>query len=108
MDLLPPELRNVAVLRILFAAVYLPTDLPNYWSVLTQFASQGNFSLQPQLMKIAVENLKSLNEKAFVTDKQLVNEIHGLPQTPSSLSPLGIILVPPRTNCKLFGGKLLV
>lgn len=109
MDLLPPELCDVAVLRrILFAAVYLPTDLPNYWSVLTQFASQGNFSLQPQLMKIAVENLKSLNEKAFVTDKQLVNEIHALPQTPSSLSPLGIILVPPRTNCKLCGGKLLV
>ena len=37
-----------------------------------------------------------------------MNEIHALPQTPSSLSPLGIILVPPRTNCKLCGGKLLV
>lgn len=39
---------------------------PNYWSVVTQFASQGSQSLQPQSVKIAVDNLVSVDEKAFL------------------------------------------
>ena len=112
MDLIPPELQDVAVLkRILFAAVHLPRDLPHYWSVVTQFASQGSpsgQSLQPESVKIAVKNLQSVNEKAFVTDKQLITEIHALCATPSCTTPLGIILVSPHTNRRLCGGKLLI
>ena len=112
MDLIPPELQDVAVLkRILLAAVHLPRDLPHYWSVVTQFASQGSpsgQSLQPESVKIAVENLQSVNEKAFVTDKQLITEIHALCTSPSCTTPLGIILVSAHTNCRLCGGKLLI
>lgn len=72
MDLLPPELQDMAILRrILLASACLPRDLPNYWLADTHFASQGGLSLEPQSVKIAVENLKSINEKAFATDKQL-------------------------------------
>ena len=66
MDLLPPELHDVAILRrILFASVYVPKYMPDYWLAVTNFASQGGLSLQPQSVKITVENLKSINEKAF-------------------------------------------
>ncbi len=111
MELLPPQLQDAAVLRrLVFAAVHLPRDLPHYWSVVTQFASQGNQSgqrLEPESVKIAVENLKILSEKAFATDKQLISEVHAL-DTPFCSSPLGIVLVSPLTNCKLCGGKLLL
>ena len=34
MDLLPVELQDLSVLRrLLFAVVYLPKDLPHYWSI---------------------------------------------------------------------------
>lgn len=66
-DMMPPELQDLALLRqIPFAAVYLPRDFPNYWSEVTQFASQGSQSLQPQSVKIAVDNLESVDEKAFL------------------------------------------
>jgi len=109
MDLLPLEVLDVAVLRrILFASVHLPRDLPHYWSTIAQFASLTGKSLQPESVKIAVENLQSVNEKAFATDKQLVKEIHSLCTTPSCAQPLGIILVSPHTKCRLCGGKLLI
>ena len=109
MDLLPPELHDVAILRrILFASVYVPKDLPDYWLAVTNFASQGGLSLQPQSVKIAVENLTSINEKAFATDKQLLSELYALRATPSNPRPLGIILISSCTNCRLCGGKLLI
>lgn len=109
MDLLPPELQDVAILRrILFASAYLPRDLPDYWLAIARFASHGGLSLESQSVKIAVENLKSINEKAFATDKQLSRELHELHTTPSNPRPLGIILVSSRTKCVLCGGKLLI
>ena len=42
MDFLPDEVQDPTILRrIIFAAVYLPTELPQYWSVVTEFASQA-------------------------------------------------------------------
>ena len=112
MDLLPPEVLDVAVLRrIIFAVVHLPKDLPQYWSVVAWFASQGSpsgKSLQPDSVKIAVENLQMINERAFVTDKQLIHEVHTLCPTPSCSTPLGIILISPNTTCRLCDGILLI
>ena len=111
MDLLPSELRDVAVLRrIIFASVYLPKDVPNYWSVLTQFATQECQlgSLQTESVKVAVENLHVINEKAFVSDKQLTNEIHALCTTSSTPHQIGIVLVSSHSKCQLCEGNLLV
>ena len=72
MDLLPPELQDLAVLRrIIFAVAQLPKDMPQYWTVVTRFASLGDKSLQPESVKVAVENLYFINERAFATDMQL-------------------------------------
>ena len=108
MDMLPPELQDVTILRrILFASAYLPRDLPNYWLAIAHFASHGGLSLEYQSVKIAVENLKSINEKSFSTDKQLSRELHEL-HTTSNPRSLGIVLVSSRANCILCGGKLLI
>ena len=40
MDLLPAELQDAAILRrIIFAAAYLPKDVPHYWSIVGQFSA---------------------------------------------------------------------
>ena len=62
MELLPKEMQDLAILRrILFTVSYLPKGLPNYWTVVCEFAgkalSQPN-SLKPNAVQIAVENLK--------------------------------------------------
>ena len=111
MDLLPPELQDLTVLRrIIFAAVYLPRELPQYWSVVALFASQGISTGKPLLptsVKIAVENLQVINEKAFDTDKQLLHELHKLSPTPLGPLPLGIVLISRHSSCRLCGGNLL-
>lgn len=109
MDLLPPELHDVAILRrVLFAAVYLPRNLPDYWLAVTRFASLGGSSLHHESVKVAVENLEIINEKAFATDQQLSREIHTLRSASSNPHPLGIVLVSSRSHCTLCGGKLLI
>jgi len=59
-------------------------------------------------LRIAVENLKLLNENAFSTDKELMSEIHHLRAMPEAPTPLGVVLVSSHTTCKLCGGKLLI
>jgi len=109
MDLLPTKLQDLSVLRrLIFAVVYLPKDLPQYWSVVGEFASQGDKGLEPEVVRLAVENLRLLNEQAFVTDKQLTDEIHALQTMPEAGTPLGVVLISSKTACSLCGGKLLI
>lgn len=56
-------------------------------------------------VKVLVENLEFL-DKAFETDKELLKELHSAEGYQSQ--PLGIVLVSPKSVCKLCGGKLLV
>ena len=59
MDLLPSELQDPAILRrIIFAAVYLPSEMPHYWNIIARFASQGGPMLQSESVKLAVDNLQ--------------------------------------------------
>ena len=109
MELLAPELQDLTVLRrLIFAVVYLPKDLPQYWSVVGKFASQGGKDLEPEIVRLAVENLRLLNEQAFVTDKQLADEIHALQTMPEVGTPLGVVLISSKTRCGLCDGKLLI
>ena len=110
MDLLPLELQDVTTLRrIIFAAVHLPKDLPQYWSIVAMFASRGSKKvLQPESVRIAIENLWINNENAFVTDIQLVHEIHSLSPSPSTSFPLGIVLISSNSTCGLCDGELLL
>ena len=90
--------------------MYLPKDIPEYWSVVAWFASHGNpgKTISPDSVKIAVENLQMISEKAFVKDQVLIQEIHSLCPTPLSSLPLGIVLVSPRSTCPLCNGDLLI
>ena len=94
MELLPLELRDPGILRrLVFAVVYLPRDLPHYWSIVTQFVGIESEGAKAESVRVAVENLEVLNSAAFVMDQMLVNEIHAfLPPKPGS-SPLGIVLI---------------
>ena len=112
MELLPSDFHDVTVLRrLIFASVYLPKDIPKYWSVIAWFVSHGSLkgkTLSPDSVKIAVENLQVINEKAFANDQALIQELHSLCPTPLSSLPLGIVLVSPISICPVCTGDLLI
>ena len=63
-------MQDLAILRrILFAVSYLPKGLPNYWTVVCEFAgkalSQPN-SLKPNAVQMAVENLQFLRKQLLL------------------------------------------
>lgn len=83
--------------------------MPQYWEILRSFIFRGeDEDIKPENLRVVVENLKLLNEKAFLTDKELISEIHELRTKPDAKLPLGIILVSSHTTCRLCGGKLLI
>lgn len=96
--------------RILFAVEYLPTDCPDYWEAITKFASldldSASSKLTAQDVKVFVENLQLLNEKAFATDVSLRRELQDMSH--GEAMPLGIVLVSPNQTCQVCGGKLLL
>ena len=112
MDLLPQEIQDLTVVRrIIFAVAYLPKDFPHYWSVVSESASRTCTSandLQPDVVRLAVENLQFMNAKAFAVDKELAQEIHGFFSAPTAPHPLGIVLVSPNDTCRLCGSTLCV
>ena len=68
LGLISKYLQDTSVLRrLLFAIVYIPQDLPNYWGVALEFAvnrKDGKLHLQ-----MLVENLHELDAEAFATDR---------------------------------------
>ena len=91
---------------------YLPEDMPLYWSVVSQFASIGSKNvIKPEAIKIAVENIKIINDTVFSTDYELAREIHVLHPDPVSSklpSPLGIVLISSKSVCRMCGDVLLL
>lgn len=111
MDFLPDEVQDPTILRrIIFAAVYLPKELPHYWSVVTEFANQAKKSgksLHPEAVRMALDNLQLINEQVFANDKQLTEEMHAF-SILSCSNPVGIVLISSKTKCRLCGSKLLI
>ena len=110
MDLLPVEFQDLSLLRrLLFAVTHLPKDLPQYWSVVEKFVSQGKVdSFKPEKCRLVAENLQLLNERAFVTDKQLIGELHQLHTMTERNLPLGITLISSKSTCSVCGKNLLI
>lgn len=101
-DSVVPE---VSVLRrLLFATAHLSKECPKYWNTVTKFSFGCSDKVED--VKVLVENLEFLDNKAFETDKELLKELHSAEGYHNQ--PLGIVLVSPKTVCKLCGGKLLV
>ena len=107
MELIPSEITDLGMLRrILFASVYLPKDLPEYWTVIAAFANaETTAKISPDIVKRMVENRQLLSPTAFNTDKEMMQEIHML--CPSSSQPIGVVLISPKAECKICRGKLI-
>lgn len=107
MDLIPPEVKDVGVLRrALFASVYIPKSCPNYWCIVTKFAN-GNSSdnVDTSTVKVMIENLQLFSSEAFESDDQLICEVHSLSVGGRRL---GVVLVSSNEECKLCKSKLLL
>lgn len=88
--------------------MFLPKECPNYWETVYSFSCRGKPSengLNVEEVRLLVENMQVLNEKAFATDKVLIEELCSM--SCGEKAPL-VVLVPPQTNCRSCGGKLLL
>lgn len=88
-----------------------PKNFQDTGLFISKFASQGTDkekTIQPESVRIAIDNIKLLNDKAFATDEQLIREIHAFSSGTDVLPPLGIVLISQNSVCKLCNNKLLV
>ena len=109
LELIAKYIKDASVLRkILFAAVFLSPCLPEFWSLVVQFATDGKSesSITPEQAKALAENIQMLNSSAFATDETLFKQILLL-ELPSA-RPLGIPLVSDNSTCILCGRNLLL
>ena len=103
------NITKVSVIRrLLFAASHLPTDLPNYWKIVADFATEEESQdyISVEQVRVLLENLQELNCAAFKTDTQLLKELVEFPL--SNDRPIGLVLVSDRKNCLSCNSKLLV
>ena len=63
--------------RLIFASLYLPSELPHYWDTVAKFASQIKLegSITPESAKLEIENTKILNPEAFISDSDLTKQL---------------------------------
>lgn len=100
--------KHVSVLRrMLFAATYLPEDLPNYWETLVKFGTlrKDSESIKIDEAKILFQNMKELDSHAFATDQELFSELASLE---IKKRPLGIVLISTNDTCISCKSKLLL
>lgn len=108
LGVLAKHMKDVSVLRrLLFAAVFLSPDLPEFWAVVVEFATEGKISkcsVTPQQVKTLIENIQVLNASAFRPDCELLKELISM-DLPGK-KPLGVILISPISSCILCGSTL--
>ena len=104
------HLKDVSVLRrLLFAATQLPRELPNFWGVAVEFATDGKVernTIDSTTASALVENIHSFDKRAFDTDESLLHQLIGW--TPSTGRPLGLVLISPEKCCTLCGQALIL
>ena len=105
-------LRNVSVQRrMMFAASFLPPDMPLYWDVVASFANQVIAGTQPGVtteeVKLVIENMKILYSEGFLFDSDLTQQIIAMDYSVTN-KPLGIPLVSSKTKCHECVGQLFL
>lgn len=97
---------DMAILRrVLFAAAHIPTSVPRYPEIVCEFAFQSaKHRPEPEKVRVLLENISFMNEKAFKTDKILMKDLLSLQQGRGH--PLGITLISENDVCKSCGGVL--
>ena len=108
MNLIPASIQDLAIIRrAIFASNYLPKECPNYWSIVTAFATRDGQlckDVDDFTIKGTIENLQLMNPMAFSTDCQLVKEIHAVHRGKDE--PLGVVLISPNSECGECHAKL--
>lgn len=104
------HIKDVSVLRrLLFAAKFLPRDMPNFWGAAIEFATAGKVdrnTVDPEIAAALIKNIHSFGERAFDTDEALTKEL--ISWMPSPGKPLGVVLISPETTCILCGQSLVL
>ena len=110
LEVIAKYIKDVSVLRrLLFAAVFLSPQLPQFWGLVVEFATLGKDSaksISPDQARVFIENIQLLHAKAFDTDKDLFREI--LQMEIPAARPIGIPLISNNATCLLCGSNLLL
>ena len=104
------HIKDVSVLRrMLFAATYLPDDLPNYWQMLVEFGTLGKNagSIKINEAKVLFQNMKELDNYAFANDQELFSELMSM-EADKLKEPLGVALISSNDTCCICKSKLLL
>ena len=91
--------------RLLFAAIHVSKECPKYWDIVTEFA-YGSAGCNKDDVRVLLDNLEFLEDKAFPTDKELLKELCSTEGYDGQL--LGIVLISSNCTCRSCGGKLLI
>ena len=95
--------------RICFAARSLPLGCPNYWNLVSTFATGNSkvHSVSSDEARVFVENLKVLCGDVFISDMTLMNELIKLPKSHhEKVERIGIVLISQRENCPKCNSRL--
>ena len=104
------EVDITAQRRMMFAAAFLPQEIPYYWDIIAEFADQvnpGKLRITKDSAKLVVENAQVLTVGAFATDLSLTNQLINM-ECRITGKPLGIPLVLRQKSCSSCNGKLLL
>ena len=107
MELVQRYFQDVSDLRrFLFAAKFLSPEYPEYLETCCSFAMGKNTSTQlnTDVAKTLLDNIRVLDEQAFVNDHSLANELISTPNFKGK--PVGIILLPQQSLCPACEGSL--
>lgn len=94
--------------KIIFATINLPSDLPDYWKIVTNFATCGTdqIKLTPSKLQTLVDNMQYYDKDAFLSDQNLMGLL--LKEQGRDGKPLGIVLISPLSKCQACNGDLVV
>ena len=95
--------------RLLFAASFLPSDIPQFWDTVAKFANLASSKqdITAESARVAVENMEALTSTIYNSDSELVNQLVQMEYSVTKRQ-LGIPLVPDQKVCIICGGSLLL
>lgn len=95
--------------RLLFAASTLHEDIPEYWNVVTKFATEKSTSctdLKPEQAALLVDNIMFTDPEVMTPDLELYKELAMMPF--KEKEHFGVNLISEKDRCIECGGKLLL
>ena len=100
---------NAISRRLLFAASFLPNDLPQFWETVAKFGNLASSKqeITAESARITVENIQALKSNIFISDSELINQMVEMEYGVTG-KQLGIPLVSDEKTCLICGGLLLM